>query len=57
MTTKKASTSKTASPKRKVDIRSIRKRAQEIYIKRIEHGTPGDADSDWLQAEEELMNQ
>lgn len=56
MTTKKVSTSKTVAPKRKVDVRSIRKRAQEIYLKRIEEGTPGDSDSDWLQAEEELLN-
>ena len=57
MTTKKVSKSKTVSSKRKVDARSIRKRAQEIYLNRIEEGTPGDADSDWFQAEEELRNQ
>jgi hypothetical protein len=57
MTTKKASTSKKVSAKKKVGIREIRKRAQEIYLRRIEDGTPGDAESDWLQAEEDLMNQ
>ena len=57
MTTKKVSTPKNVSAKKKVGIRAIRERAEEIYRKRVEEGTPGDADSDWLQAEEELMNQ
>ena len=57
MTTKKATTKKVESAKKKVGIRTIRKRAQEIYLKRMEEDTPGDAESDWLQAEEELMNQ
>jgi hypothetical protein len=57
MVTKKESTTKKVSAKKKAGIRSIRKRAQEIYLKRKEEGTPGDADSDWFQAEEELMNQ
>ena len=57
MTGKKVSKPKRAPVKKKVGIRAIRKRAEEIYLKRIEEGTPGDADSDWLQAEEELMNQ
>ena len=57
MATKKESTAKKVSAGKKVGIRSIRKRAQEIYLKRIEEGTPGDADSDWHQAEKELQNQ
>lgn len=57
MTGKKVSKPKRTSVKKKVGIQAIRKRAEEIYLKRIEEGTPGDADSDWLQAEEELMNQ
>jgi hypothetical protein len=56
MSSKKVQTSKKAPAKRKADIRSIRKRAQEIYLKRMEEGTPGDAESDWYQAEEELNN-
>jgi hypothetical protein len=58
MTTKKVSTGKKkSSVKKKVGVRSIRKRAQEIYLRRIEEGSPGDSESDWLQAEEELMRQ
>ena len=34
----------------------IKKKANEIYINRIEKGIPGDADSDLLQARNELMN-
>ena len=54
MATKKTATGKKGSPRKKVSIDLIQKRAQEIYLKRIEEGTPGDADSDWFQAEEEL---
>lgn len=57
MTAKKVSTGEKASSRKKPGVRAISKRAEEIYLKRIEEGTPGDADSDWLQAEEELMNQ
>jgi hypothetical protein len=57
MTTRKVSTGRKASVKKKVGVRSIRKRAQEIYLRRIEEGSPGDSESDWLQAEEELMRQ
>ena len=57
MTTKKVSTTKKTSAKKKVGVRSIRKRAQEIYLKRTEEGIAGDADSDWRQAEDELVNQ
>ena len=57
MTTKMAQKSKEKSGNRKINVRSIRKRAQEIYLKRTERGAAGDADSDWRQAEDELMNQ
>jgi len=56
MATKKETTSKKAPVKRRVTEQSIRKRAEEIYLKRMEEGTPGDADSDWNQAEEELRS-
>jgi|YelNatPaOPRAMG01_1025707.scaffolds.fasta_scaffold02393_10 predicted HTH domain antitoxin len=32
----------------------IRKRAEEIYKERISKNKPGDALSDWLQAEKEI---
>jgi len=51
-----AQKNKEKTVKRKINVRSIRKRAAEIYHRRIEEGTPGDAESDWFQAEEELMN-
>jgi hypothetical protein len=34
----------------------IRTRAHQIYLARIAFGTPGDAESDWRQAEQELLN-
>jgi hypothetical protein len=33
---------------------SIRTRAYELYVQRRRNGNPGDAASDWLQAEREL---
>ena len=57
MATKKAPASKKAPVKRRVTERAIRTRAEEIYMKRMEEGIPGDADSDWRQAEEELRSQ
>jgi hypothetical protein len=57
MATKKAPTTKKAPAKLRVTERSIRKRAEEIYQKRMEEGIPGDADSDWIQAEQELRSQ
>ena len=56
MATKKAAISKKAPSRRRVTEKSIRKRAEEIYLKRMEEGTPGDADSDWRQAEQELRS-
>ena len=56
MATKKVSAGKTTANQKKISLEVIRNRAHEIYLKRIKKGTPGDADSDWLQAEKELMN-
>ena len=56
MATKKAPVEKKAPAKKRITERSIRKRAEEIYLKRMEEGIPGDADSDWRQAEQELRN-
>jgi len=53
-TNKKVSTTKKAPASKRVTESSIRKRAEEIYMKRIAEGIPGDADSDWQQAEQEL---
>ncbi len=57
MATKKASTSKKSPVKPRVTERSIRKRAEEIYQMRMKDGRPGDAESDWHQAEKELKKQ
>jgi hypothetical protein len=51
---KKATTVKKASTSKRITEASIRKRAEQIYLKRMEEGIPGDADSDWRQAEQEL---
>lgn len=56
MATKEDQTGKKSSGNRKISMRSIRERAEEIYHRRTEEGTPGDADSDWSQAERELTN-
>jgi len=48
---------KKAPVRKRITEASIRKRAEEIYKKRMEAGLPGDADSDWRQAEQELRNQ
>ena len=53
-TSKKATVSKKAPARKKIDEGLIRERAEEIYRRRVEEGAPGDADSDWFQAEEEL---
>ena len=55
MTTKDgASDKKTTTRRKKITESDIRKRAQEIYEMRVSKGIPGNEDSDWLQAEEEL---
>lgn len=56
MATKKASTGKKTTAPKRVTEQSIRKRAEEIYHRRMKEGTPGDAESDWIQAEQELRN-
>jgi hypothetical protein len=56
MATRKVSTGKTSSVKKKISLEVIRDRAHDIYLKRIKKGVHGDANSDWLQAEKELMN-
>ena len=56
MATKKASTGKTVSSKKRISLDVIRNKAQDIYFKRIKKGIEGNAESDWLQAEKELMN-
>ena len=39
-----------------LDEEAIRARAYEIYEQRVATGKLGDADSDWMEAENELMN-
>jgi hypothetical protein len=51
----KTSAKKTTSRAKKITENDIRKKAQEIYDKRILKGTPGSAESDWLQAEKALL--
>ena len=48
--------SKKSSDVKKNRLELIRNRAYELFLKRIKHGNPGDAESDWFQAEKELMN-
>ena len=50
----KNQTKKTYSGRKKITTGMIEKRAHEIYLDRISKGIPGDADSDWLQAKDEL---
>jgi len=58
--TKKETAPKTVAKKtvkkvtKNITENDIRAKAQEIYSKRILKGTPGNAESDWLQAEQEL---
>lgn len=56
MAARKAPADKKAPVKKRVTEGSIRKRAEEIYLKRMDEGIQGDADSDWQQAEQELRN-
>jgi hypothetical protein len=56
MATKKVPTSKTSSAKKKISFDIIRNRVHDIYLRRIKKGIHGDQDSDWYQAEKELMN-
>jgi hypothetical protein len=52
----KKPTGRSVPVKKKIIHNVIRDRANEIYKNRIKSGIHGDADSDWLQAERELMN-
>ena len=56
MARKKGSTSKFNKVKKKIINDVVRNRANEIYRDRIKKGIDGDADSDWSQAEKEIMN-
>jgi hypothetical protein len=56
MAAKRVKKVKSTSVKNQGSLEIIRKRAHEIYLKRIKKGIEGDADADWLQAEKELMN-
>jgi hypothetical protein len=49
-----ASAARKSTASKKVTELQIRKRAEEIYSTRVKTGIPGDATSDWLQAEREL---
>lgn len=64
-TTEKKATKKDATPKtvakktvkkvaKSITENDIRVKAQEIYDKRIQKGLPGNAETDWLEAEKEL---
>ena len=57
MTTRKSTGGKARPPiKKKLAKDRIRDRAHEIYLERITRDIQGDSDSDWLQAEREMMN-
>ena len=56
MTKKKNPKGKSARRNTKFTDEVIRNKANEIYTNRIKKGIPGDADSDWKQARNELMN-
>jgi hypothetical protein len=58
----RTTTAKAAEPKRvaaegvevKPNADAVRRRAYELYAKRVAEGKPGDDKSDWAQAEREL---
>ncbi len=52
----KTTAKKTSVRSKKVTEADIRKKAQEIYDKRILQGVPGSPESDWLKAEKELLS-
>jgi hypothetical protein len=56
MAKKKNPKDKSTRVKKKIDNALIRKKANEIYMNRIKKGIARDADSDWIQAKNELMN-
>jgi hypothetical protein len=45
-----------AAALKRLDEEAIRARAHEIYVQRVATGKLGDAESDWLEAESELMS-
>lgn len=54
MATKTTTTKKATTSKAKISADDIRRRAEEIYLERVNKGKHGDELSDWLQAEREL---
>jgi len=56
MTKKKDFSKETASTKKNISMNIIQKRAHAIYQIRVENNLPGDEDSDWSQAVNELLN-
>jgi predicted amino acid racemase len=54
MTSKKAFECRKISALKRSRIRLLRQIAYEIYVSRLREGIPGDAYSDWMQAEKEL---
>jgi len=53
--TAKKPAKKTTGRSKKITEDDIRYKAEEIYNKRIVKGVHGNAESDWLQAEKELL--
>ncbi len=56
MATKEVFACRKISAMKRSRTRLVRQRAYEIYLRRMQEGTPGDEWTDWLQAEMELMN-
>jgi hypothetical protein len=60
MATKRKPSARPAVPKKAIPLdfdqfeAEVEKRAKEIFLKRVESKSSGDAISDWLQAEEEI---
>ncbi|MRT93922.1 hypothetical protein [Ancylomarina sp. 16SWW S1-10-2] len=54
MATKRVKSKSKTNTTKKVSEDDIRKKANQIYLNRIEKGIHADADSDWIQAEKEL---
>lgn len=54
MATKRVKSKSKTNTTKKVSEDDIRKKANQIYLNRIEKGIYADADSDWIQAEKEL---
>ena len=52
--TTQGKTRKPVSKKVNVTEEDVRRKAQEIYEKRVQEGIPGDPHSDWLKAESQL---